>query len=141
MIYSEHRRPLAQRTVDKHLRQQSTDEVKAFQNLCRTAFACEADAQQALHTFAHSLRATAVLEVTVRSTPRYHKPGPPDQGTPPAQAVNQIEGVLASSITAREALVAQVSCFILATNELDDTRLSAAVGLPVLCRDSSADQA
>lgn len=129
LIYSEHRRPQAQRTVDKHLRQQSTDEVKAFQKLCRTAFACEADARQALNTFAHALRATAVLEVTVRATPRDHRRGRPGQGMPPAQVVYQIEGALASSIAAREALVAQQSCFILATNELDDTQLSAQEGL------------
>jgi hypothetical protein len=33
LIYSEHRRPQAQRTVDKHLPTQSTNEVKAFQKL------------------------------------------------------------------------------------------------------------
>lgn len=125
LIYSEHRRPQARRTVDKQQLQQSTDEVKAFQKLCRTTFACAADAQQALNTLAHGLRATAVLEVTVRATPRYHRRGRPGQGTPPAQVVYQIEGALASSIATREALVAQQSCFILATNELDDTQLPA----------------
>jgi transposase len=125
LIYSEHRRPQAQRAVDKQLLKQSTDEVKAFQKLCRTAFACAADAQQALDTLAHGLRATTVLEVTVRATPRYHRRGRPGQGAAPAQVVYQIEGALASSIAAREALVAQQSCFILATNELDDTQLPA----------------
>jgi transposase len=125
LIYSEHRRPQAQRTVDKPWLKQSTDEVKAFQKLCRTAVACAADAQQALHTLAHGLRATAVLEVTVRATPRDHKRGRPTQGTSPAQVVYQIEGALVSSLTAREALVAQQNCFILATNELDDTQLPA----------------
>ena len=51
LIYSEHRQPQAQRTVDKQWRKQSDQEVKAFKTLCRTAFACEADAQQALTTF------------------------------------------------------------------------------------------
>jgi transposase len=125
LIYSEHRRPQAQRTVDTQWLKQSTDEVKAFQKLCRTTFACTADAQQALHTLAHSLRATAVLEVTVRTTPRYHKRGRPTQGTSPAQVVDQLEGALASSIAARAARVAQQSCFILATNELDATQLPA----------------
>jgi transposase len=35
----------------------------------------------------------------------------------------QIEGALASSLTTRVALMAQQSCFILATNELDDAPL------------------
>jgi transposase len=125
LIYSEHRRPQAQRAVDKQWLKQSTDEVNAFQKLCRTTLACTADAQQALNTFAHSLRATAVLEVTVCATPRYRKRGRPAQGPLPAQVVYQIEGALASSIVARQALVAQQSGFILATNELDDTPLPA----------------
>jgi transposase len=125
LSYSEHRRPQAQRTVDKPRLKQGTAEVNACQKLCRTTFAGAADAQQALNTFAHSRRATAVLEVTVRATPRDHKRGRPGQGPSPAQVGSQIEGALASSIAAREALVAQQSCFILATNELEDTQVSA----------------
>ena len=44
LIYSEHRQSQAQRTVDKQWLKQSDQEVKAFKRLCRTAFACEADA-------------------------------------------------------------------------------------------------
>jgi transposase len=122
LIYSEHRRPQARRTVDQQRLQQRTDEVNAVQKRCRTTFACAADAPQALNTLAHGLRATAVLEVTGRATPRSHRRGRPGQGTPPAQVVYQIEGALAASIATREALVAQQRCFILATNELDDTQ-------------------
>jgi transposase len=124
LIYSEHRRPQAQRTVDKQLLKQSTAEVKAFQHLCRTAFACEADAQQALHTFAQALQATHVQQVMIRSTPRYATRGRPGHAASPAQVVYHLEGALASSVAAREALVAQHSCFVLATNELDDSALS-----------------
>jgi transposase len=38
--------------------------------------------------------------------------------------VYQIEGALASSLVARQARIDQHSCFILATNELDDQQLS-----------------
>jgi len=48
LIYSEQRQPQAQRTVDKRWRKQSEHAVQAFKTLCRTAFACEADAHQAL---------------------------------------------------------------------------------------------
>ena len=123
LISSEPRQPQAQRTVDKHLRQRSTDELKAFQNLCRTAFACEADAQQALTAFAHGLHVTTLPEVTLRALPRYRKRGRPAQGAPPAQVWYQIAGALASSLATREALVAQQSCFILATNARDDASL------------------
>lgn len=122
LISSEHRRPQAQRTADKQQLQQRTADVNAFQQRCRTAFACEVDAQQALSTFAHGLHATALSAVTIRARPRSRQRGRPAQGTHPDQVVHQIEGALASSIAAHEALVAQQRGVILATNELDDTQ-------------------
>jgi len=119
-IYAEHRRPQAQRTVDKHWRQQSEAEAKAFQHLCRTAFACEAEAQQALATFVHGLQTTALHASLIRPTPRDNKRGRPEQGAQPDQVVSYMAGALASSIATHEALVAQQSGFILATHELDD---------------------
>jgi transposase len=47
LIDSERRQPQAQRTVDRPLRQQSDQEVKAWKKLCGTTCACEADARQA----------------------------------------------------------------------------------------------
>jgi transposase len=123
LIYSEPRQPQAQRTVDKQLRQQSDKEVKAFQKLCGTIFACEADARQALSTFVQDLQATFLHTSTVRATPRYGKRGRPRPGVPPDQVVYQIDGALASSLTARQTRVDQHSCFILATNELDTIQL------------------
>jgi transposase len=124
LIYSEPRQPQAQRTVDKHLRKQSDQEVTAFKKLCSTAFACEADARQALATFAQGLQATFLHESTVCPTPRYDKRGRPSQGAQPAQVVYHIAGALASQLATRQALVEQQSCFLLATNELDATQLS-----------------
>jgi transposase len=123
LMYSEPWRPQAQRTVDKHLLRQGTTDLKAFKKLCRTAFACEADAQQALAAFAHSLHATALAEVAIRVLPRYRTRGRPRHSAQPDQLVYQIEGALVSSLATHEALVVQQSCFILATNELDDNQL------------------
>jgi transposase len=69
------------------------------------------------------LQATFVAQSTIRPTPRYAKRGRPGQGTPPDQVVYQLEGALAMRIAARQARIDQHSCFILATNELDDTLL------------------
>jgi transposase len=123
LIYSESRRAQAQRTVDRQLLKHSDQEVKTFKKLCGTPFACEADAWQALATFARGLQATFLPEPTVRPTPRYGKRGRPGQGTQPHQVVYQVDGALASRVAARQALVDQQSCFILATNELDPTHL------------------
>jgi transposase len=75
LIHSEPRQPQAQRTVDKQLLTHRVQESHAFQQLCRTPFACAADAQQALATFAQGLHATFVVQSTVRSIPRYAKRG------------------------------------------------------------------
>ena len=125
LIHSEPRQPQAQRTVDKQWRQQSADEVKAFQTLCRTAFACEADAQQALARFAHDVQTTFLSDSTISPTPHDGKRGRPGPGAQPDQIVYHIAGALASRLTDRQARVDQHSCFILATNELDEVQLSA----------------
>src|SRR4030095_11954661 len=116
LIYSEQRQPQAQRTVDKQWRKQSDQEVKAFRTLCRTAFACEADAQQALARFARDVQTTFLSESTVCPTPQDAQGGRPGPGAQPDQIVYHIAGALASRLTDRQALVDQQSCFILATN-------------------------
>jgi transposase len=124
LVYSEQRRAAFQRTVDKQWLKQSATESKAFRKLCRTTFACEADAQQALSDFAQRLETTALHQTTIYPLARYAKRGRPGQSASPEQVVYQIQGALASSLATREARLAQHSCFILATNELDAQRLS-----------------
>jgi transposase len=124
LIYSEQRQPQAQRTVDKQWLKQSDQESKAFKKLCRTAFACDADAQQALTSFVAALRTTFLHDSTVYPTPHYGKRGRPGPGAQPDQLVYHITGALASRLTDRRARVDQQSCFILATNELDERQLS-----------------
>jgi transposase len=123
LLYSEARQPQAQRTVAKQLRKQSDKEVQALQKLCSTTFACEADAQQALATFAQGLQVTFLNTSTVRATPRDGKRGRPWHGAHPDQVVYHSEGALAASLVVRQALVNQQSCFILATNELAEPQL------------------
>jgi transposase len=124
LIYSEHRRPQAQRTVAKQLRKQSAAAVNACRRLSRTAFACEAEAQQALATFARGLQAPRLHEATIQPTFRSAKPGRPGKVTVPDAQVYPLEGALTSSLAVREALVAPHRCFLLATNELDEHALS-----------------
>src|SRR5204863_5431502 len=119
------RQPQAQRTVDKQWHKQSADEVKAFKTLCRTAFACEADARQALARFAHDVQTTFLSDSTISPRPQYGKRGRPGPGAQPDQIVYHIAGALASRLTDRQARVDQHSCCILATNELDEAQLPA----------------
>src|SRR5262249_7655787 len=124
LIYSEQRQAQAQRTVDRQWRTQSDQEVKAFRTLGRTAFACETDAQQALARFAEGLQTTFLHDSAVCPTPHYRKRGRPSPGAQPDHLVYPIIGALASRLTDRQTRVDQQSCFILATNELDEGQLA-----------------
>ena len=55
--------------------------------------------------------------------PRSSTRGRPGPDARPNQVVYQIDGALASTLTARQALIDQRCCCILATNELDNTPL------------------
>jgi transposase len=123
LIPSASRQAQAQRTVAKPLRPQSDKEVQACKQLCRTPFACEADARQALVAFEQSLQATVLSTSTGHVKPRDGKRGRPGRDAQPDQVVSQSEGAFASSLATRQALVDQHSCFILATNELDAASL------------------
>jgi hypothetical protein len=120
LFYSDQRQPQAQRTVDKQWRQHSAQEVSAVKTLGRTAFACAADAQQALTSFAAGLQPTFLHDSTVCPTPHDGQRGRPGLGAQPDQLVDHITGALASRLTDRRARVDQQSCFLLATNELDE---------------------
>lgn len=124
LLSSARRQPPVQRTVNKQLLKQGDKAGHALQKLCRAAFACEADAQQALATFAHGLQATFVHESTVRAIPRSGQRGRPRQDAQPEQVIYHLEGARASRLATRQARVDQHSCCILATNALDDARVS-----------------
>jgi transposase len=125
LISAEPRQPQAQRTVDKPWRKQRESEGQAFKTLCRTAFACEADARQALTSLAAGLQTTVLYDSTVCPTPHSGKRGRPGPGTPPDQISYSITGALASRLTDRRARIAQQSCCILAPNALDAAQLPA----------------
>ena len=120
LIYSEPRRRQAQRTVSQRWLKQSEKEVQAFQKLCRRELAGEADARQALPTFEHGLHDTLWQDVSLRSTPRYDKPGRPKRGDTPKDLIYHIEGALASWLTAHEDRVVHESCFLWAPHERDE---------------------
>jgi transposase len=134
-LYAARRRSQAPRTVDQHGLQQRAAEANAFKKLCRTAFACEADAQHALAPCTHALQTTAVQDGTSHPTPRYGQRGRPGPGCQPPRLVSHMAGAMASVVARREALVAHQSGVLLATNALDTTQLS-----PQALLEASKDQ-
>jgi transposase len=125
VVYSEARQQRVQRTVDKQLAKQSDTERKAFKKLCAKTFACEADARQALEQFKATLALSQIEAEEIRTIAHYGGRGRPAPGQPPKRVDYVIAGALASSLARRRALLDQKSCFVLATNELDDSALGA----------------
>ena len=70
------------------------------------------------------MQTTVLHDSTVCPTPHYGTRGRPRPGAQPARLVYHIAGALAARLTDRQARVDQHSCFILATNELDEGQLS-----------------
>jgi transposase len=119
--YSEPRRVPAQRPIDTQLRQPRAQAVTACKTCCRTTLACAADARQALSAFEQGVPATVLTPSTVRAQPCDGKRGRPGRDAQPDHVASEVEGALAASLTARQALVDQHRCCILATTERDAT--------------------
>jgi transposase len=123
-ISAEHRRPQAQPTVETPRLRQGAAEVQAFKPLSRTAFACEAEAQQALATFTPGWQATRFHAVTIRPTRHSATRGRPGKATVPTAQACHSEGALTSPLAVRAARVAQHRCVMLAPTALDAGALS-----------------
>jgi transposase len=113
----------AKRTLDKQILNASTANLKAFEKLSHKMFACQDDAKKALQQFEKTLLFTTVTESKIKAIPRYQNRGKPSLKAKPDYYIYQIEGCLSTSLPVREARLKQKSCFILATNELDDKTL------------------
>jgi hypothetical protein len=119
LLSPEPRRPQAQRTAETPRLTQRTAESHALQQRRRTGLACQAAAQQALAPLARGWPAPSLHEVTLRPTQRSAKPGRPGKATGPDAQGYPLAGALASSLTARDALVAPHRGVMLATNARD----------------------
>ena len=123
VIYSEAARARAQIQVHKTLSKQSEAEVKALAKFSKDTFACREDALRALEVFTKSLKVCTLSTSSINDVPHYHKPGRPAKDTVPSHVSYRIEGCLATPLALRDERLVRESCFILATNELDENAL------------------
>ena len=114
----------ALKSVNKQCLKLSSQELKQFEKLCQNEFACEKDAVKAIEALEKKLKMTEVSEFSVIKKPRFNKKGRPTKEAQPDYYTWRIEGGLASIIETREVELRRKSCFILATNQLDDSELS-----------------
>jgi len=124
LIYSEQARERAEKSVAKELLRQSEQEQKAFERLCRLRFNCLEDAERALASYRKTLKVLTVHEHEVVPHKHFASSGRPRKDAVPEAISYQLGGALAAAVSQREALIVRRSCFILASNNLDEDALS-----------------
>lgn len=124
IIHSQAAQARASRSVSKQVLRLTETECKAFEKLCRKAFACEQDATAALETFQNELKVLTVHEARVIAIPHYGTRGRPSQDSLPQKLSYHLQGALAAPSHYYQAQLVRASMFILASNELDQEALS-----------------
>lgn len=125
LIYSQAARERNQKKVDKQLFERSEKERKAFEKLCREPFHCPEDAHRALSAFQErKLDLLQIQDAGIVSQAHYRGPGRPATDSAPASITHHIRGALAAPVGRREQYLLRRSCFILATNTLDEESLT-----------------
>jgi transposase len=115
-----------QRAIDqaaKQLEREHTEEKKAFRNLKEQEFACREDAEKALDAFEEDLTASVLAEGQVLRAVHFamNSDGRPVQT---GEESYLLQGQIVPSDAREDELVKKKSLFILATNELDEEKLS-----------------
>jgi transposase len=124
VIYSKAARDRAAKQVDKQLLKQGDKERIAFDELRRKAFHCPQDAWRALAAFRATLKVLEVHDADVIERRHHNSAGRPTKDAVPTSVSYHIAGALAAPIERRERRIVRRSCFIVATNELDEGALS-----------------
>ncbi len=123
VIYSEAARERVAKTVNKQLLREGDKERKAFDELRRKTFHCPQDGWRALAAFRDKLRVLEVHGADVIERRHYKSAGKPAAGAVPKSVGYHLDGALATPIALREQRLIRRSCFIVATNELDEAVL------------------
>jgi len=122
IVHTHAARQRAKKTLRKQHLTLSEAESKAFKHLQGKTFACEADATAALQAFCQTLKLTEVHEPQIIASPR-RKRGRPGKNQTPATYDYLIQGTLSCPIERYQHKLLRKSCFIVATNELDQAAL------------------
>jgi transposase len=124
VVYTKSAHERAQRTVNSQFLKESEAEYKAFEQLKKQEFACIVDAKAALEIFQKKLSTTQIQEINFVETKKFKEKGRPKKEQQPDIIRYHIQANLSSSIQMRQTRIEKKCCFVLATNELDTTKLS-----------------
>jgi transposase len=111
-------------SVNRQILKSSESEQKAFEKLTQQEFACEQDAQEASKKLIKALKIVNINDLEIVKKGRFNKKGRPAKNAVPDYYGWKIEGGVSTNIENRAAKIRRKSCFILATNQLDDQQLN-----------------
>ena len=130
IVYSEEAEERARESVREKIRREHEEEAKAFTKLTERVFSCREDAEKALKAFEADLKASELADKQVQRAPHFTL----EESSPRGEEGNQfeetgekwlLEGRLVPSEERKAKLLKRKSLFIVATNELDEEKLSA----------------
>ena len=110
-------------TLQKNLAKQTEKKEKALWHLCNQEFACQADAEKAVCAFIKKLHYHRV-DYTLESHKHHGRRGRPQKNAEALEVRWKIKGTLIQDREAIESAKKTKGVFIIATNELDDQKLS-----------------
>jgi transposase len=120
VIYSEAAQKRAAKQMDKQLLKQGEKERKAFDEMCREAFHCPGDAWQALTALREKLGVLEVREADVIAQKHCQNAGRPATDAVPKSVSYHLHSALTAPIAVHQRRLIRRSCFILATNKLEE---------------------
>jgi transposase len=124
VVYTQAAHGRAEQTVNKQHLKQSKAEYKAFNALAKRTFACVADADAALAHLQKTLKVVALHDPHIVEIVGFKGKGRPSKDRKPDTISYRIEAGIASVLETRQRKIQQKSCFIIASNQLDETQLS-----------------
>lgn len=110
-------------TLKKKYAVQSQKEYQAFLKLTHQVFECKADAQKAVSTFVKKCNCLSLSELRFEEVPVFGKKGRPRKGALPMAIHFQIQANPCCECCTFEAMAHTKGKFIIATNELDHTKI------------------
>ena len=124
VVYTQAAQRRAEQTVNKQHLKQSQLEYKAFSVLAKQTFACTADAAAALAHLQKTLKVVALHDPHIVEVVGFKGKGRPSKNRKPDSISYRIETAVASVLETRLGKIQQKSCFIIASNQLDESQFS-----------------
>lgn len=111
--------------LDKRIIKSTKAAEKAYKQLIKQVFDTEAAASKAAIEFSKKLKINELAEISILKKQKYSRAGKPKKGQAPDKTYYTITGKIQLNKAQHETAKKQLGYFILATNELDDKKISA----------------